>query len=132
MVLHPEKVQVSVEQHEVTFLGYKLNGVNFTRPSNEWLQRALYPESYVLNRQQSFSRLYALYLLGGCDDPMFSQLYTNFRGYYRIGKFVFDPGKQIYRQLMALGFKLAQVGQAIPRESHLPISLQSMLNGALL
>lgn len=92
LTLHPEKVKIVKSQKEATFLGYQFNGMRLIRPTKEWFERLLYPEKHVKNLPMSASRMYAFYLLGGCNDPDFMLYYDSFVTCYNLGDVHFDPG----------------------------------------
>jgi hypothetical protein len=53
----------------------------------------MYPENYILNVEQSASRLYGLFMIGGCNSAVYSNFFFSFVKAYDVGIINFDPGK---------------------------------------
>nr|UPO93685.1 RNA-dependent RNA polymerase [Metarhizium majus partitivirus 1] len=84
MVLKREKLRIAEKQHERKFLGYQVSAYRYERPSEDWLSMVLYPERDVEFLEQSASRVFAYYLLGGCNDEIYCSFFRDYIRRYPI------------------------------------------------
>jgi hypothetical protein len=100
MKLNVKKSSVKNIRQPQKFLGYETQGERLVRSDEEFAKMVLYPERDVLTLEQSFSRVFAYYLLGGVNNAWYCKFYHHFLGYYskyKITHFTLHPG--IYRTL---------------------------------
>jgi hypothetical protein len=79
-VLNPKKLRISISAQGRKFLGYSVEGFRFVRDDEEWIKMVLYPERDVQFLEQSASRVFAYYILGGCNSEIYCSF---FRQYFR-------------------------------------------------
>jgi len=113
LTLHKDKICIATGIDEAGFLGYEKQGKMLIRPTKQWMLRALYPENMIQTRCQSASRMYGLFMIGGCNDPIFSDFFKFFVKIFNVGKISFDPGKSFAAQLKYSGLKTMKVGDMI-------------------
>nr|UBK24765.1 RNA-dependent RNA polymerase [Nigrospora sphaerica partitivirus 1] len=103
-VLKVKKLRIAQKQSDRKFLGYQVQAYRYERPTEEWLRMVMYPERDVEFLEQSASRVFAFYLLGGCNDAVYCDFFRDYiarypvvygkelpltRGLKRLFKFVF-------------------------------------------
>lgn len=72
MTLHPDKVKVTFEEHEIKFLGYQVNGYTFVKDNeDEFFNSIVCTEHTVDSLEKSATRMLAYMLLGGCKVRRF-------------------------------------------------------------
>nr|ATD50490.1 RNA-dependent RNA polymerase [Magnaporthe oryzae partitivirus 2] len=82
--LKREKLRIATKQHERKFLGYQVSAYRYERPSDDWLKMALYPERDCEFLEQSASRVFAFYLLGGCNDATYCDFFHDYLNRYPV------------------------------------------------
>jgi hypothetical protein len=80
LVMKASKFRLAETQTQRKFLGYQCTGYRFIRSTEEWFKLVLYPERDVEFLEQSASRVFAYYILGGCNDEEYCRF---FRCYFR-------------------------------------------------
>jgi len=84
LVVKPEKVIVTNSVHDRKFIGYQIRYGRLYREDGELFRGVLYPENCVKSLSVSFTRMFAFYVLGGCNSVKFSSFYAYFlSGYYK-------------------------------------------------
>ena len=83
-VLSREKLRVATCQKERKFLGYQVQAYRYERPTLDWFKMVLYPERDVEFLEQSASRVFAFYLLGGVNDVEYCSFFKDYINRYPI------------------------------------------------
>lgn len=84
IVMSPEKQVLTNLKSERKFIGYQLKQGRLYRDSSEWFRMAIYTEGPVPDLKTSFTRMFAFFVIGGCNDVKFTKFYDYFfSGYYK-------------------------------------------------
>nr|UYL95495.1 MAG: putative RNA-dependent RNA polymerase [Kashgar Parti tick virus 1] len=83
-VLKKKKLRIAEKQIDRKFLGYQISAYRYERPTSEWMSMVLYPERDVEFLEQSASRVFAFYLLGGCNDAYYTSFFHDYIRRYPI------------------------------------------------
>jgi hypothetical protein len=86
ITLKISKLRIAHNQAQRKFLGYSTSAYRYERPTADWLAMVLYPERDVEFLEQSASRVLAFYLLGGCNDAVYSSFFRDYLARYPILK----------------------------------------------
>lgn len=84
LTINQKKIRVQRTTGEIKFLGYNMKGYRLFRDELEYFRAALYPESRIGFLERSSSRVFAYYLLGGCNTEKFSSFCKYFFNCYRL------------------------------------------------
>jgi len=79
-----DKLRIAHKQSQRKFLGYTSNAYRYERPTHDWLSMVLYPERDVEFLEQSASRVFAFYLLGGCNDAVYCDFFKDYLARYPV------------------------------------------------
>lgn len=82
LTIHPDKISITKGQQNQKFLGYTFNGYKLIRPTQEWFEMSMYTEHKVHDIDTSSSRMFAYYILGGCNDVKFSEFFHFYFDYW--------------------------------------------------
>jgi len=82
LTLKKEKLRIADRQSQRKFLGYEIQGYRYMRATEDWLAMVLYPERDVEFLEQACSRVFAFYLLGGCNDAVYCDFFHDFLNRY--------------------------------------------------
>jgi hypothetical protein len=82
LTLKKEKLRIASKQSQRKFLGYEIQGYRYLRSTADWLSMVLYPERDVEFLEQSCSRVFAFYLLGGCNDAVYCEFFHDYLNRY--------------------------------------------------
>jgi len=83
MTLNVKKSSVKQFHERQKFLGYNVEGLRLIREDEEFAKMVLYPERDVMTLEQSVSRVFAYYLLGGVNNPWYCKFYHQYLGHYK-------------------------------------------------
>jgi len=79
-----EKLRIANQQKDRKFLGYSVSAYRYERPTDDWFSMVLYPERDVEFLEQSASRVFAFYLLGGCNDVEYCDFFHDYINRYPV------------------------------------------------
>lgn len=115
MTLNVKKSSIKTFSQPQKFLGYQTRGLTLVRPEEDFAKMVLYPERDVLTLEQSYSRVFAYYLLGGVNNPWYCKFYHSYLGHYsryNITSFTLHQG--MYRTLRYVAGMDVSPGQTFP------------------
>uniref|UniRef100_A0AAU8J5J1 RNA-dependent RNA polymerase n=1 Tax=Nigrospora oryzae partitivirus 2 TaxID=3231912 RepID=A0AAU8J5J1_9VIRU len=84
LTLKKEKLRIAEKQSQRKFLGYQVQAYRYERPTEDWLRMVLYPERDVEFLEQSASRVFAFYLLGGVNDAVYCNFFRDYINRYPV------------------------------------------------
>jgi len=100
MKLNTKKSSIKTYNQPQKFLGYEVEGPCLKRSDDEFAKMVLYPERDVNYLEQSVSRVFAYYILGGVNNAWYCAFYHAYLGMYeRFNANTFTLHTGMYRTL---------------------------------